>query len=503
MTVLTIVLLSLIISVIYANFKPEKLPAYEVATVAKGDLQTTFDTQGIVSSDNTKILKAAAGVKVLTVDVAVGDRVEPGQVLATFDVSSLTPQIEAYKKAAAKATESYEKALATNQNAKEKLAENAKESQNLQKQIATLQADIKEQEQALEDAKKTPPATEDDVKALLLKLQTMTPEEKEELSQKLQAQKENIPSVLSNNIAVKKMELSSAETKLSTLQAQKPLYEAQLDETMTNLYKSVMDQKVKERDDYLALVAELKKGWVAESDSLVTTVQLVAGEPFVPAIAEANMDMTKLLDLASGNADAVAVLSDIFSTTEGKDKTIGTGMVLECYGDFYADFTVGKYDLQNLRVGQKATVLSLGETYEAEVTYVSAVANAQAGFDISSIASSITGGSSSSTNSAPVRVKIANPDQKIVIGFDVDVQIDTEKLENILKIPVEAVTTADGENCVFIYNAEKGIAEKRMVVLGAGTDTEYEVLEGLSLDEQIVLNPKTVLADGDKIEIKE
>ena len=90
----------------------------------------------------------------------------------------------------------------------------------------------------------------------------------------------------------------------------------------------------------------------------------------------------------------------------------------------------------------------------------------------------------------------------MVIGFDVDVSIDTEKLENVMVIPVEAVSTNDGENCVFVYNEKEKTVSKRVVTLGVGSDTMYEVLEGLQVGEQVVLNPKTALTDGDKIQVK-
>lgn len=499
-----IVLLALIVTVIYANFKPEALPEYQLGEVTKGDLQTTFDTQGIVSSDKTKALKAAAGAKVLTVNVAVGDRVAPGQVLATFDVSALQPQIAAYQTAANKAKASYDKSAEMNRNAHTRLAEIEKESAKLRNQIAKLKKDIAAQEKAIAEYKPTHSFSEAEIKALLEQLQKegLTKEQIAEIKAALQAHKGDIAAVLKDNLANKKLELAKAETQLSSLETQKPIYEAQTDETLTDLYKSVMEQKNKERDAYMEIVESLKKGWVAEADGIVTEIHLTAGEAFTPTTGNNTGDISNLLSMVSGNPDAAAILSDIFSTTEGKDKAVGVGMVLESYGDFYVDFTVGKYDLQNLKVGQKATVVSLDKTYSAEVTYVSATANAQAGFDISSIASSLTGGNSASANSAPVRVKISEPDEKIVLGFDVDVQINTEKLENIMKIPVEAVTTAEGENCVFVYNKDKKTVELRTVTLGAGTDTEYEVLDGLQLGDQLVLNPKTVLEDGDKIEIK-
>ncbi len=83
-----------------------------------------------------------------------------------------------------------------------------------------------------------------------------------------------------------------------------------------------------------------------------------------------------------------------------------------------------------------------------------------------------------------------------------DIRINTEKTENVLTIPVETVFTDAGENYVFVYNAEKKTVVKRAVTLGIGSDTVYEVLDGIKVGEQIVMNPKTALQDGDKIAVQ-
>lgn len=88
------------------------------------------------------------------------------------------------------------------------------------------------------------------------------------------------------------------------------------------------------------------------------------------------------------------------------------------------------------------------------MSYVSATASENNGLNISSIASSLTGPSSNSA-SAVAKVKILNPDEKIVIGFDVDIKVNTEKITNVLKIPVDAVATDDAVTYVYVYNPDK------------------------------------------------
>ncbi len=203
----------------------------------------------------------------------------------------------------------------------------------------------------------------------------------------------------------------------------------------------------------------------------------------------------------TSNSEVSSTLTDILSSTAGSASSVGDGIVLENYGEFIASFTVGKYDLLGLKVGQSAVVSTLGSDYDAVVSYVGATASENNGLNISSIASSLTGSSSNSA-SAVAKVKILNPDEKIVIGFDVDIKVNTEKISNVLKIPVDAVATDDAVTYVYVYNPDKKTVEKRTVELGVFSDDDYEVKSGLSEGEMVVMNPKAALTDGTKIAVK-
>lgn len=502
-----IVLAALVGSVLYANFKPEELPAYSLAEAKIGDIQSTFDTQGTVESGSTESFNAPSGVRVTAVYVSVGDRVTAGQQLATFDTSTLTAQLNAYKSAFDKAKASYTKSAGNVSDAKRALASVNAQIPTLQREISALESEIAAAENTKVTAPNAPTYSEAELRALAQQLRAggMTEAQIQEIVAAVQQQVGSVDpeAAIRNSVAAKKVELEQKKAQLSALEAQKSVYEAQTDETVTELYKSVMEQKSKEYESYKALVDSLTNGWFAAADGIVTEQNLTAGELFTPKVQQSGgMDLSALMNMASGNSDVAATLTDIFSSTSGADTSVGAGIVVENYGEFYASFTVGKYDLLDLKVGQPATVSSLDKIYDAEVSYVSATASASSGLDISSITSSLTGGSAGSSSSAPVKVKIKNPDEKIVIGFDVDIQINTEKIENVLTIPVETVFTDAGENYVFVYNAEKKTVSKRAVTLGIGSDTVYEVLDGVKSGEQIVMNPKTALQDGDKIAVQ-
>jgi len=122
-SVSVILLTALVVSVLYANFKPAELPTYSLTEAKIGDIQSTFDTQGTVESGSTETFNAASGVRVMSVNVSVGDRVTAGQQLATFDTSTLTAQLNAYKSAFDKAKASYTKSANAVSDAKRELGQ--------------------------------------------------------------------------------------------------------------------------------------------------------------------------------------------------------------------------------------------------------------------------------------------------------------------------------------------------------------------------------------------
>ena len=115
---ISVIIVALVAALLYQTFKPEPRPEYQVQAASVGDIQATFDTKGTVESTSTEKFTAAAGVKVSSVNVAVGDRVKAGDVLATFDVSSIDGTLANYKSAFDKAKAAYDKASGTVSSAK-------------------------------------------------------------------------------------------------------------------------------------------------------------------------------------------------------------------------------------------------------------------------------------------------------------------------------------------------------------------------------------------------
>ncbi len=508
--VAVIAILALVGYVVYSNFKPEALPEYNVTEVYKGDIQSTYETKGTVVSNNTLTYTAASGVKVLTVNVKVGDKVSAGDVLATFDVTPLNSALGDYKTAYDKANAAYQDSLSSIKEANGNIASANSQISVLNSEIAQLQNEIAAAEATSAAPVQTPQYSEEEIAAIIGKLQSggFTEEEINNIIQSLKNQSgsvssEDIESAIENAAATKKLQLSQKQSQLEVLKAQISLYEAQTDDTASSIYKTVMEQKKADYDNYKALIDEMKQGWTATADGIITEVNLQEGQVFTPATASSSTtDISSILNAVSGNADMASVLSDIAGATSSSTAGTGAGIVLENSDEFIAEFSVGKYDLLSLKVGQAVTVTSLGGVYDGEVIYVSATASESSSIDLSSLASSLTGSGSGSSNGALVRISIKNPDEKIIIGFDVDISVNTEKITGVSIIPIDAVTTESGVNYVYVYDEAENTVSKREVTVGAYSADEYELLSGVEVGEKVVDNPKTTLAEGDKIAVK-
>lgn len=473
--VATIIIL-LVAYVVYNNFKPEPLPEYNVSKIYRGDIQTTYETKGNVSSDNTISYKAANGVKVREVFVEVGDRVKKGDKLASFDTSSLSQTLSEYKSAYDKSVAAYEKGISDQEQAKQKIEIAKKEAEQLDAEIEAMQ-------------------------------------NAEETTQQSSAASGVIGGIISSvtgssgsiidSSTLSEYSLQQKQSQRQMLDAEISLYEMQAEGTAVDIYKSVMESKKADYDNYKAMVDELNRGWSAESDGIITQINLTAGQVFAPnPKTSTTTDISALMGLVTGDADMNSILSDIMGTVSGSGSGLGTGIVLEDSSEFIAEFSVGKYDLLNIKKGQKVTVSSLGSKYDGEVIYVSATATESSSLDISTLASTFTGSSANSSNGALVKVKISNPDEKVIIGFDVDISIDTKKISDVLVLPIDAVITEDGLNYVFVVNEENEVSKKEVNV-GAYSDDYYELLEGLEVGETVIDNPKASMKEGDKISIKE
>ena len=149
---------------------------------------------------------------------------------------------------------------------------------------------------------------------------------------------------------------------------------------------------------------------------------------------------------------------------------------------------VDEADIDRVRVGMEADVTLdsfPGETFRTKVTHINSAAQPTA-----------TGGTI-----FPVELVMKDLGKNILIGMKGDATIKVSSIPSALTIPLEALFNENGTN--FVYRVENGnTLKKTTITIGAQTDTDVEVIEGLKAGDVVALASPTTYTDGMTVTVK-
>jgi multidrug efflux pump subunit AcrA (membrane-fusion protein) len=501
-------------SVAYAassNRKHTELAPDAITKVDRGDLTSVYTASATVASGRQGAFQLLDGVKVTSVLVRVGDTVKEGDLLATFDAGGLDQRLRRKKLDYEAASRSYQDYLESAAAAPAQAASN-------RARIAELEAKVAAQ-QAGEDGPKAPQNTQlDSIKNAIAKLLGNT-----KLANRI------VDTVFAESGAVAKtiaffqnllggglfggmlggFDMQSMMGSLGSMGMGDGLELMQLKlqsglsgltggMSMDSMYKSLADSAESAYLQAEEAAALLKEGWRAQVDGIIREVNITEGEIYNEAQgqnpATANIDVASLLSgLMGGGLDLGSLMGGLFS---GQGVS---GMVVEYY-PFTASFLLGKYDIAKVSLDQKVTVTSVsGKEFEAFVSFISPVARDSNDINISSLM-----GAGGSARGVEARVTIPQPDKSITIGLDVDVTIELETRENVLRVPVESVSIDDETSGHYVFVLERGskTLRKQPVTMGLfDGNAYYEVAGGLEEGTEIVRAPQRSMKDGQKVKL--
>ena len=463
-----VIIISLVVVVMELTDKGTKV---EVAKVEKNDVEQRYDTTGVMSSVAAEKYYAYVGMVPKEVKVKPGDVVCKGDILATFDTSVLNEVISEKKSAYNEALKSYNNAVA-NKN-------------DTQAQADELDAQIKTLEDKIAELESQPKPEENTTKEIEMPdFSTMTEEE-------LKAYIDNATSEFDPTVI--KDSSASLEVELMLLRAQRALVLTGSTDSLINMYKQSVDSKKAEYDAVIKEKADYANGLVAKQDGKVTDVFIKEGVPYtLVEDKNASGDLQGLLSGMTGNEagfDISSLISGLTASENGVDR--GLAITIDYYEGYNIAFTLGKYDLETVKVGMPATITYLDYEYDGEVSYISATAQSS-----TNIVSSIMGSETQSTSSVEAKVNIKNPDEKLILGFDAKVSILVAKKNHVLTIPVEALVINDEK--MYVYIIEEGKAVLKEIEVGVSSDKYYEVTKGLTEGDEVILNSSKI-HEGDKV----
>ena len=99
-----------------------------------------------------------------------------------------------------------------------------------------------------------------------------------------------------------------------------------------------------------------------------------------------------------------------------------------------------------------------------------------------------------------VKISIPNEDKKIKVGMLANISITTEKVEDTLIIPADAVFQDNDE--YFVYIAEGETAKKKTVETGVTDGKSIEILSGIKAGDKVIVDGKDFISEkNNKIRI--
>jgi macrolide-specific efflux system membrane fusion protein len=130
----------------------------------------------------------------------------------------------------------------------------------------------------------------------------------------------------------------------------------------------------------------------------------------------------------------------------------------------YSDDNVGEFKL-----GMKPDILLNGETYKGEVVMTPGDMPRDASEELRK----------------SIRIKIDKLPEDISIGSSASITLQLEKLEDVIVLPKQVINSFASRK--FVNVLKNNIREERDVELGIQTETEAEVVKGLSVGEQVIV----------------
>lgn len=149
-------------------------------------------------------------------------------------------------------------------------------------------------------------------------------------------------------------------------------------------------------------------------------------------------------------------------------------------GESRITFFVTQRMMRNIREGDEVEVSKNGTIYKGQISEISSIVDESSGL---------------------FKVKARMEDtEEIAIGSTVKLSLVTERVQNAMLVPVDAVYYSGGDGYVYLY--QDGTAKMAPVEVGLYDSQYAEILSGLNGDEMVVSTWSSNLYEGAKIRLK-
>ncbi len=171
--------------------------------------------------------------------------------------------------------------------------------------------------------------------------------------------------------------------------------------------------------------------------------------------------------------DFDGIVTEVF-VQDGASVTEGTPLFkLESTEDVVCRTEISRYDIPDVKLGQKAITEIGSKQYEGMVTKINSLAKMD----------------DSDKSRIEVEVSVPGAGEDAILGMEADVTIFTEVSEDTFVIPVEGLYS--DENGDYCYTIDNGVVVKKNVTTGIRTKDEVEITGGLNSGDIVITDAVT------------
>ncbi len=424
-------------------------PTYaQFETATTGTINQVLTSNGPIKSSDVRMVYAPASAPIEELNVTAGATITAGTQIATFDTTELQRSVESAGASVQQASLQQQQSVQTSNEAAQTASDyqNSLTTMRQQREIANI--NLARAQENMNTVSANISATLASKKSQLESMRTQQTSLLTSDSAAAVAMQGQIDA-LAAEVSTLEGQLSAATGAVSAAQADVEYHNSivsQLESAVTQAEAGVLDS---------VALAQIQAGLVSPQNSYETiSEQLSAAQEGV-------------------TAPISGVVTDVQASEGGMAQQYSPLCTIHSLDNVEVQLSLSQYDLDQVAVGQSATVTVHGKQYNGTVSSIDHITTEQA---------SQTGTSSF----VLAKVTIENPDDAITLGLEATVNIHTGEAQNVLTVPTTAINTdVDG---TYIMVLEEGLAARRAVETGLSSDTMIEVISGLTEGETVLLS---------------
>ncbi|GFP74896.1 Multidrug resistance protein MdtA [Clostridium fungisolvens] len=426
----------------FFQFRKNKSNNISVKTiiVTKENIKSYLNTTGVVKAKNIRDYYGSQ-LKVTSINFKVGNKVKKGDVLMSFDTSDL-------QNAAKQAKIQYDSAILQRQDLLNQNAKISSKINDLDSEIADVKSKI-EQLKLDRNIATNNYGFINTVSAL-----------KDKITNKEKKYSKEATNILDNNEHDSQMVQTDSSSSVAVLQQLSKVLTTL--ETQRNSIQPISEEKLKQMDNTVALA---KIAFESANSRL----------KYMPENLTADFDGT----VTSLNAAIGSIASPTSAT-----------VTIEDLENLKVIVSLGKSDIDKVKVDQNATIRSNGKEYNGKITFISPSGKK----GVSGIG--MMAATTSNDVTMDAEIELYKSDENLKAEFGVDVDVLLAERNSVVTVPMEAIKAVKGGRyVVYTVDANRKVSE-REVKLGIQSETNAEILKGVNTGERIILNPSTMIRDG-------